>query len=149
MLLGLLLRRQTRQTQRQQFANATGKGEVAARAGPRRPRAFRGAVPTASAASWRYEDPGSAPCGRACSCGGGHDRGNDTTTNLPGSSTRKNLSAVKARRGGKDMMVCEDCGVAICVRCWRAFETQKKDFFGGIFGIFGSIKGCKHSKFET
>ena len=68
---GLLLRRRTRQTRRQQFANATGKGEVAARAGPQRPRAFRGVLPTAAAASWHYDDPGSAGGGRACTRGGG------------------------------------------------------------------------------
>ena len=68
---GLLLRRRTRQTRRQQFANATGKGEVAARAGPQRPRAFRGVLPTAAAASWHYDDPGSARGGRACARGGG------------------------------------------------------------------------------
>lgn len=22
-------------------------------------------------------------------------------------------------------MVCEDCGVALCVRCWRAFHTKE------------------------
>ena len=85
----------------------------------------RGVVPTAAAASWRYDDPGSARGGRACTCGGGRDRGNDTTTNLLVSSIRNNISAAKTRRGGKDVMVCEDCGVALCVRCWRAFHTKE------------------------
>ena len=46
-------------------------------------------------------------------------------TNLSGSSTHNNLSAAKARRGGEDVMVCEDCGVVLCVRCWRAFHTKE------------------------
>ena len=99
---------------------------MAARAGPQRSRAFRRVVPTAAAASWRYDDPGSARGGRACTCGGGRDRGNDTTTNLLVSSIRNNISAAKTRRGrGEDVMVCEDCGVALCVRCWRAFHTKE------------------------
>ena len=31
----------------------------------------------------------------------------------------------KGEEGRKDVVVCEDCGDALCVRCWRDFHTKE------------------------
>ena len=78
-------------------AAAADKGKVTARVGTVA-EGVGGLIPRRRRRSWCYDNPDSVRGGRVRSCSIGRDRGNDTRTNLLGTSTRNSLSAAKARK---------------------------------------------------